>query len=250
MKDFYLSQSLSDLMLIIDGQRLPSLKFVLSAKSPVFRAMLFGEFKESNDKENEMKEASVQTFKVLLKYCYFEELVLNDRNDYLMAIEVFKLSHRFQMQYLSHIIEYNLIAMFTIHNIIDIYRFGYFYELKKLLFITKKFVAINCELIVENENLLKCNSINIIKDIIGFMKISPIFIKKIKKALDTIISNNSEWTLELFNDVIDFDLYTIENDIHAKDVSDITPKPSNSNALGLRSAVNEDNYDEWSHYFE
>ncbi len=52
----YLSDKSSDITIIIDGQTLPSHKFVLSAKSRVFKAMLFGDFKKSNDKQIELKD--------------------------------------------------------------------------------------------------------------------------------------------------------------------------------------------------
>ncbi len=221
IKDFYLSDKSSDITIIIDGQRLPSHKFVLSAKSRVFKAMLFGNFKESNDKQIELKETPINAFKLLLKFCYSEQFLLEDKNDYLMAIEVFKLSHRFQMKSLSNLIQMLLISMFSINNIIDIYDLGVMYELKKIQFFAQKFVAKNSEIIIESEKLLKCQSMDTIKEMIGFMKVSQI---QVMKALIKIIENNIEWKLSDFLDSIKTDLLTIEDLQNFKDLKAIDSK--------------------------
>ncbi len=54
-----------------------------------------------------------------------------------------------------------LISMFSINNTVDIYSLGVLYELTK---ICRK----NSEIIIKSEKLLKCESIDTIKQMIGF----------------------------------------------------------------------------------
>jgi hypothetical protein len=111
--------------------------------------------------------------------------------------------------------------MFSINNIIDIYDLGVMYELKKIQFFAQKFVAKNSEIIIESEKLLKCQSMDTIKEMIGFMKVSQI---QVMKALIKIIENNIEWKLSDFLDSIKTDLLTIEDLQNFKDLKAIDSK--------------------------
>lgn len=66
----YLADDYSDVTLIVDGQRFNAHKVILAARSQYFRALLFGEFKETTQKEIELKGTTVAAFKELLKYIY------------------------------------------------------------------------------------------------------------------------------------------------------------------------------------
>jgi hypothetical protein len=123
---FFKNESNSDVILIIDGNRVPAHKFLLGLKSPVFYKMFFRHFEESNAKEIEIKEASIRSFEVMLKWIYCQKFDLNDKNDYLLAIDVFKLCHRFELQRLMETIERKLIEMITICNNDVIYKLATF----------------------------------------------------------------------------------------------------------------------------
>jgi hypothetical protein len=101
--------------------------------------MFLSQFKESNDKEIQMKDTNIDAFKVFLKCIYFEEFHSKSFYDYSLAIDIFKLSHRFQIKHLSLNIEEVLIELISIENIVDIYDFALVFELNKLLNALKKF---------------------------------------------------------------------------------------------------------------
>jgi hypothetical protein len=119
LEKYYLSENLSDITFLIDSNKIFTHKFILCFESPFFKSMLSGDFKESNAKEIELKETPVEAFKVLLKYFYFEGFNLREdiSNDHSLAIEIFKLSHRYQMKKLSDVIEEELIEMISFENI-------------------------------------------------------------------------------------------------------------------------------------
>jgi len=71
--------------------------------------MFFRHFEESDGKEIELKEASIRSFEVMLKWIYCQKFDLKEENDYLLAIDVFKLWHRFQLQTLMETIEWKVI---------------------------------------------------------------------------------------------------------------------------------------------
>jgi hypothetical protein len=60
LEKYYLSENLSDIIFIIDGNEVFAHKFILCFKSPFFKSMLWGDFKESTAKEIELKETPIE----------------------------------------------------------------------------------------------------------------------------------------------------------------------------------------------
>ncbi|XP_050426645.1 BTB/POZ domain-containing protein 9-like [Adelges cooleyi] len=83
----YLSESISDVVLVVDGERLPAHRMILASRSDFFRVSFYGNFKENNDLEVTISEAPVTLFKILLKYIYTGRINLSD----LEGREVFEL---------------------------------------------------------------------------------------------------------------------------------------------------------------
>lgn len=212
LEKYYLSDDLSDISFIIDGNKVFAHKFLLSAESSVFKAMFFGDFKESNNKEIELKETSIEAFKLFLKYFYFEGFKLREDvyNGYLMAIEVFKLSHRFQMKQLSDVIEGELIQMISIDNIAIFCEIGLLYELNQLLEALKRFVAQNGEQIVVDKHFIS-ESFETMSTILGFLSIANFPQYLIISAVKEIIEKNSDKDMKSLKNSINFDLCTISD---------------------------------------
>jgi hypothetical protein len=84
----------------------------------------------------------------IAKICIY--LHFNQQNDYLLAIHVFKLWHRFQSQTLITAIELKLIPIITIDNIDIIYKLSTFYELKQLVKSCKSLIDQNVNQFVTN----------------------------------------------------------------------------------------------------
>lgn len=65
----------SDIVLVVQEQKLSAHKVVLAARSEYFRALLYGGMRESNQAEITLSDAPVKAFKSLLKYIYTGEWV-------------------------------------------------------------------------------------------------------------------------------------------------------------------------------
>mmetsp|Transcript_13985 Transcript_13985/g.38210 ORF Transcript_13985/g.38210 Transcript_13985/m.38210 type:complete len:485 (+) Transcript_13985:51-1505(+) len=76
-----LDEATSDVALVVQGVRLHAHRPILSARSPVFRAMFFGPMKERNESEIQVNMFTVATMVLLLRFMYageVEEVCLED----------------------------------------------------------------------------------------------------------------------------------------------------------------------------
>ena len=94
--DYFMNESISDVVFVIDGQRLPANKLYLTFKSKVFRAMFSDNFKESKDKEVVIEDTTFEAFKTMIQFLYSDELVFKDGNDFKLIDEVYHLSDRYE----------------------------------------------------------------------------------------------------------------------------------------------------------
>ncbi|CAN6452809.1 unnamed protein product [Victoria cruziana] len=64
----------TDVSFIIDGETFAAHKLVLAARSPVFRAQLFGPMKDQNTTDIEIEDMQAPVFKALLHFIYWDSL--------------------------------------------------------------------------------------------------------------------------------------------------------------------------------
>ena len=99
--DYFMNEERSDVLFIVEGQRIPALKAFLSVKSRVFHTMFSGKFKESKDKEIVIEDTTYEAFKTFIRFLYIEDLVLKS-NDFKMIRELYRLSDRYDVSRLEH----------------------------------------------------------------------------------------------------------------------------------------------------
>jgi hypothetical protein len=160
--------------------------------------MFLSQFKETNDKEIEIKDTNIEAFKVFLKCIYFEKLDSNDIKDYSMAFDVYRLSHKYQTQELSHFIEQQLIAMIAVQNVFNFFEFGLFYESNHLLKALKTFVNQNICQILKHKLFLNY-SFELIKVFLEFVNLSQ---NNLIQILTQIAANNPNKNMKLFQKLI------------------------------------------------
>ena len=114
--DYFMNESVSDVVFVVEGQRLPALKVLLSIKSKVFRAMFSGHFKESEVEEVVIEDTTYEAFKSLIQFLYCDRLVLKDDNDFKLIEEVCRLSDRYDVKKLLEKVDDLLMAMTLNHN--------------------------------------------------------------------------------------------------------------------------------------
>jgi hypothetical protein len=212
LADYYLSEDLSDITFLIDGNEVFAHKFLLAAESPVFKKMLFGDFKEKNDKEIELKETPLDAFKLFLKYLYCQgfDLAQDISNDHLLAIKMIELSHRFQINRLTLVIEKILIKMISNENLTMICEVCILYDLNQLLNAMKQFVVKNAQQLFDDKYFIT-DSIETMATILGFIGSEKFPQNLIISALTEIIAANPGNDLKPFMKSINFDLCTIDD---------------------------------------
>ena len=109
--DYFMNESVSDVVFLVEGQRLPALKVLLSIKSKVFRAMFSGHFRECEVKEVVIEDTTYEAFKTFVQFLYCERLVLKDCNDFKLIEEVCQLSDRYDVNRILEKVDEHLMAM-------------------------------------------------------------------------------------------------------------------------------------------
>ena len=109
--DYFMDESVSDVVFVVEGQRIPAMKSILGFKSKVFRAMFGGDFKESEDKEIVIEDTTYEAFKTFIQFLYCDRLVLKDNKDFKLIEEVCQLSDRYDVKKLLEKVDDNLMAM-------------------------------------------------------------------------------------------------------------------------------------------
>lgn len=90
----FMNESESDVVFVVDGQRVPAIRRVLALKSSVFEAMFSGKYKESDQKEITVQDVTYDAFKSMVRFLYTEQLVLNDDESIEELMEVLRVADR------------------------------------------------------------------------------------------------------------------------------------------------------------
>ncbi|KAH1006630.1 hypothetical protein HUJ05_007344 [Dendroctonus ponderosae] len=98
-----LSQEYSDIVLVVEGQKLHAHKVILAARSDYFRALLYGGLRESNQDEIELPNAPLNAFKVLLKYIYTGHMFLMTMKEEVI-LDILGLAHQYGFEDLERAI--------------------------------------------------------------------------------------------------------------------------------------------------
>ena len=94
--EYFMNEDKSDVVFIVEGQRVPALKQLLIERNKVFRAMFSDNFKESKDKTVVIEETSFEAFQTLILFLYSDRHVFKDEKDIHLIVDVFVLSDRYE----------------------------------------------------------------------------------------------------------------------------------------------------------
>ena len=210
IQSYYLSDKESDVTLLVNGHRLNAHKFVLSSKSIVFKTMFFGDFREAYAKEVTINDTSVEAFKLLLKYCYFEDLSAADwpPDDHHLVMDVFKLAHIYQLKPLYVICQLKLIGQMSVDNMIDILKLALLYRSKRMAVFAAKFAKVSKEDLIVSKQLLELKDKQIIRFV---MRSMPFESQLIPIAPLLAIVHQNEWNFSDLIDCIQIDKIQLED---------------------------------------
>lgn len=80
LSELYLNEKDSDIVFIIDNERISAHKFVLMLRCEYFRLMFLSGLREAINGEVVVKETSLIAFKTVLNYMYTGKIYLNDKS--------------------------------------------------------------------------------------------------------------------------------------------------------------------------
>ncbi|GMR37850.1 hypothetical protein PMAYCL1PPCAC_08045, partial [Pristionchus mayeri] len=79
-RDFTQPDELSDICLLVEGEKVHVSKTILATHSPVFKAMLFGKFEEAGKAEVEIRDVEYKEFIDFLNVIYTSVKNITDQN--------------------------------------------------------------------------------------------------------------------------------------------------------------------------
>ena len=132
LSSLYLNANDSDIVFIIEGERIYAHKFVLILRCQYFRLMFSSGLKESIEKEIQLNETPLSAFKNVLNYIYTGRVKLNDKKieD---IVEILCLGHCYELEDLvSHLVSY-IESSVSAENIYEVYYIAHLYGFKSLI---------------------------------------------------------------------------------------------------------------------
>ena len=146
---YFLNEERSDVTFVVDGQRLPAFKALLSLRSPVFEE-LFSE--DPNQKEIVVSDATVDGFETMLLFLCIEELVLIEEFNVDLILDVYNLSMKYQLKRLTECLD-----KYIEESVIHCDHFTYFYafaderDFKSLLDLTTDYIQLNLDELMDKD---------------------------------------------------------------------------------------------------
>ncbi|KAJ8912844.1 hypothetical protein NQ315_007976 [Exocentrus adspersus] len=157
-----LSPDYSDVVLIVEGERLSAHKVILAARSDYFRAMLYGGLKESSQAEITLPDAPLKAFKVLLKYIYTGHMFLSTLKEDVI-LDTLGLAHQYGFQDLETAISDILKQLLALRNICAVIDTARLYGLEKLVKFCHNFLDRHASKILTHETFLQLSQESLVE---------------------------------------------------------------------------------------
>ncbi|VDO35100.1 unnamed protein product [Haemonchus placei] len=93
----------SDVILVVNGEKIPANKALLAVRKVTFRGLLYGGLKESGDGEVVLNQINVFAFRIVLRYLYTAKLTLSDYEED-QLLEILSVAHQYCVNDLQHAI--------------------------------------------------------------------------------------------------------------------------------------------------
>uniref|UniRef100_A0A914PE91 BTB domain-containing protein n=1 Tax=Panagrolaimus davidi TaxID=227884 RepID=A0A914PE91_9BILA len=105
-----------DLTIAVKNQELKAHKWILCAKSPVFKAEMESGMKEARENRIEIPGFSFETVKIVVEYCYERDIkeLITEEN----ASELLHFSDKYDMKFLHHDVQFSLIDKISESNVV------------------------------------------------------------------------------------------------------------------------------------
>ncbi|KAL7288011.1 hypothetical protein TKK_0018061 [Trichogramma kaykai] len=158
----FLSEELSDIILIVEETKIPAHKIMLSAASPVFRAMFTHDMLENKENSVNINNTTVNILTEMLRYIYTGEIETIETDK---ILEILAVADKYQIDTLKTKCGEILCAELSTENAIDILVAAHKYKVKHLEEEVIKFVTTHIQLIYDSEKMKEIDDPNILLEL-------------------------------------------------------------------------------------
>ena len=177
MQNLFLSDDMSDVKIICDGQEFPAHKFILSARSDVFKAMFSSEL-QRNRESMEVDGISADTMKKFLKFIYRDEVKAKDIDSNLLIA-----ADRYNVKRLVDICINHMESTIDAKNVMQIVFTAHLINNDQLLRKASHFIFTNPGKVKKSERWEQ-------------MKKNPLYIQQIAtKVMESIVFDQQSWNV-------------------------------------------------------
>lgn len=174
-ESWYLDSSTADIHFTFDSanhctpssQRIGAHKLILAIDSDAFKAMFFGDLKESGDIH--VADASSAAFKEFLQFFYLNEVELSFGH----IAEVLHLGHKYLIPKCIDVCIRFLRDSVTANNSLSILSLATVYDHTELMKLCKRFIMLNTSAVINSSDFLECDR-HILGDIFNLFVCSEI----------------------------------------------------------------------------
>ncbi|XP_065888370.1 BTB/POZ domain-containing protein 9-like [Dysidea avara] len=131
-----------------DGGSVSAHRVIVAAGSPVFHAMLYGNMKESSQKEIKLPTVDTSMFKILLIFMYSGKVEINSDN----CLDILEAAYFFNIAALETKSADFIAGMINVENCCSIATVANAKQFNTLLEKCLEFIYINCDKIIENSS--------------------------------------------------------------------------------------------------
>lgn len=157
LDEFYLSKELSDVLLNCQGKSFEAHQVILSASSPVFRAMFQADMKEKTNQHVEIKDLKPDVVSEMLKFIYTRTCVATEDNPNLdMVSDLLAASEKYQMVTLKNVCQTLLLSHLKVANSMKFLVLGDMHTAQKLKQEAMTIVVKNMTALIETEEWKEC----------------------------------------------------------------------------------------------
>ncbi|XP_045460142.1 BTB/POZ domain-containing protein 9 isoform X1 [Harmonia axyridis] len=156
-----MSHEYSDVILIVEGQRLHAHKVILASRSEYFRALLYGGLKETNQSEIVLSDAPLKAFKILLKYIYTGHMYLMTLKEEII-LDTLGLANQYGFVELESAICDVLQQLLSLRNVCAVLDTAQVYGLGNLVKVCHNFMDRHASKILAHESFLQLSQSSLI----------------------------------------------------------------------------------------
>ena len=154
---FHLSTEMSDVQIKCEDQTFDAHQLILSARSPVFRAMFQAEMREKTSSQVVIRDLKAKLIPEMLKYFYTGSCCINDKKpDIEMVSGLLEAADKYQIDVLKEMCETVLSGILILDNALQLYSLGDMHSAQHLKKNALNMIVTNARRIIGTQEWKDC----------------------------------------------------------------------------------------------